>query len=80
MKLSDTVLLCIGLALAITAMLLANTHLHEHAPMRRVAVCTEDMWCWQPLLNGNHRGYVDVFPQGQPFRVIASYPQPTTGG
>jgi hypothetical protein len=41
--------------------------------------CTEDAWCWNPLIQGNHRGYVDVLPYRQPFSVTASYPQPTTG-
>lgn len=43
-----------------------------------VLVCTEDSWCFNPLVAGNHIGTVKVFP-GQPFRVMASYPQRTTG-
>lgn len=42
-----------------------------------VAVCAEDSWCFNPLTQGNHIGAVSVFP-GQPFRVIASYPQVTS--
>lgn len=41
-------------------------------------ICAEDMWCYNPLIQGNHVGTVPVFP-GQPFRVTASYPQHTTG-
>lgn len=27
--------------------------------------CTEDSWCWNPLINGNHFGYVTVLQNGE---------------
>lgn len=27
--------------------------------------CAEDSWCWNPLINGNHRGYVVVLQKGE---------------